>query len=87
MGILYTGAWLERTDISSISVTTFIIITPLSKYFPPEYQWYVTHNISDTAVRELRSVKRGQVLVPELGWQYFDSDYDQSSFTDCKTVR
>ena len=82
MDVLCIRAWLEMTDISSILVTTsFIIITTLSKYFTPGYHWYITRNISNTAVREMRSVRKGQVLVPQLGWQY------RKIFPDCKTVR
>ena len=81
MDVLCIRAWLEMTDISSILVTTsFIIITTLSKYFTPGYHWYITRNISNTAVREMRSVRKGQVLVPQLGWEC-------NNFPDCKTVR
>jgi len=45
-----------------------------------DYHWFITRNISDTAVREMRNERRGQGLVPELGWQY-------NNFPDCKTVR
>ena len=51
-----------------------------SKYFTPGYHWYITQNISNNAVKEFRSSRKGQVVVPELGWQY-------SNFTNCKTER
>ena len=74
--------------IGKTLIYVVIIITSLfNKYFPPGDHWYIAQDISNTAVREMRSAMMGQVVVPELGWQYFDSDYDHSNFTDCKTVR
>ena len=73
--IIYIG------NKSIISNKTFYCCFPLGNY------WYITQDINNNAKKEMRSAKKGQVVVPELGWQYFNSDYDHSSFTNCKTVR
>ena len=85
---VYESLAKENKYIIFIGNNINIIITTLyNKYFPPGDHWYITQDISNTAVREMRSVRKGQLVVPELGWQYFDSDYEHSNFTDCNTVR
>ena len=77
MDDLCTRTWFKMTDISLILVSNFV-----SKYqfyyFTSDYHWFITRNISDTAVREMRSERRGQGLVPELGLQYNNFPVRQS---------
>ena len=51
------------------------------------YHWYITRDISISAVREIRSVRRGQVLVPQLGWEYNKQNWEYPHVTNCMTVR
>ena len=88
MDILYFKTRLKIRDTSYIVVTKVLILNKtLYSFFPPGDYWYITQDINNNPKKELRSAKKGQVVVPELDWQYFDSDYDHSSFTNCKTVR
>ena len=48
--------------------------------------WVVYSEVSND-LAYIKSKKKDLIFLPELGWQYFDSDYDHSNFTDCTTVR
>ena len=82
MDFLCTRAWLEMTDISSILVSMSFKNKgfPTLLIFTSDYHWFITRGVSDTAVKEMRSERRGQLLVPKLGWKYYN-------YPDCKTVR
>ena len=69
---------LELTDISYALVKVTKTYN-LSIYTTLGHHWYITHGISNTAEIEMRS----SVLNEHHDWQYFDN----SNFTDCKTVR
>ena len=71
---------LAKDDRYIINIGEFFVSKYQFQHFTSGYRWFITRNISDTAVKEMVSEKRGQPLVPELGWQY-------NNFPDCKTVR
>ena len=70
---------LARDDRYIINIGEYVVGTCPFLHFTSDYHWFISRNISDTALREMISERRGQVLVPELGWQYYN-------FPDCKTV-
>ena len=50
--------------------------------------WYITNNISENGEKKLRNVKRGELYVPQEGWQVFDEEYfEKKNLTNCNTVR
>ena len=71
---------LARDDRYIINIGESFVSLYQFQHMTLDFHWFITRNISDTAVREMRSERRGQGLVPELGWQY-------NNFPDCKTVR
>ena len=86
---LYGRVQSERTDTFSTMVITNIIFflkTTIFNFQGDDSQWVVYSEVSND-LAYIKSKNRWLIFLPELGWQYFNSDYDHSNFTDCKTVR
>ena len=64
----------------------FFLILTIFNFQGDDSHWVVYSEVSND-LPYIKSKKKGLIFLPELGWQYFDSDYDHSNFTDCKTVR
>ena len=64
----------------------FFLITTIFNFQGDDSQWVVYSEVSND-LAYIKSKKKGLIFLPELGWQYFDSEYDHANLTDCKTVR
>ena len=51
-----------------------------------EDTWYITNDI-DAEEGDLKSGQKGEVFVPEIGWEFFDHSYFDNDFDNCKTIR
>ena len=56
----------------------------LHLYFLADDTWYITRDLFDEKGK-IRSGKKEEVLLPEIGWEFFDESY--LDFDNCKTTR
>ena len=59
--------------------------------YPKDYRWYITHtNISSENVQgTIRSVISGQIIYPELEWEYIPINIEWeyiANYINCTTV-
>ena len=69
-----------------VTANFIIFQVPTIIFQGDDSHWVVYSEVSND-LAYIKARKKGLIFLPELGWQYFDSDYDHSNFTDCKTVR
>lgn len=48
--------------------------------------WYITRDLFDEKGK-IRSGKKEEVLLPEIGWEIYDQSYYDQNFDNCKTTR
>ena len=78
----------SRDDRYLLYQGKLIIYIIIHWIIPKGYFWYINNQISENGEKRIRSERKGQLLVPEQGWNYYDEKYLESKdFSNCKTVR